>query len=171
MKSLTLLLAASLCLSCSGALAADASVERLVAMSITRETIVSMQRQVESTEWVVIRQSLDRANLGPAADAAVADLKARIAAAVAGQFSEANIRGIFVRAYVETFSREEIDAIIAFLETPAGRAYIAKKPALIGNVGAALQQEMGPFALRLQQDVAESLQKAQRADGKKPAAP
>jgi uncharacterized protein len=60
------------------------------------------------------------------------------------------IRPQFAKAYSETFSEEEIDGMLAFYESPAGRAMIAKMPMLMGKVMAVTQAQMGDLMPEIQ---------------------
>ena len=51
--------------------------------------------------------------------------------------------------YRETFSQEELDGLIAFYESPVGRAYIAKMPVAMAKTMAMSQQQMQSLMPRL----------------------
>jgi len=64
-----------------------------------------------------------------------------------------------VKAYDETFSDEEVDAILAFYETPAGRAMVAKTPALLAKSVSIVQSQMGDLTPDIERLAKEILQK------------
>ena len=49
---------------------------------------------------------------------------------------------MFVKAYADTFTDSEIDAIVAFYKTPAGKAMIEKQPALTAKIMQTIQAQM-----------------------------
>jgi len=62
-------------------------------------------------------------------DQARSDL-AKIPSVMAETLSWESIRAPLSAAYADVFSPEELEALIAFFESPAGRKYLAEKPAL-----------------------------------------
>jgi hypothetical protein len=59
------------------------------------------------------------------------------------------IRPELVKAYAETFNDEELDGLLAFYETPAGRAFVAKIPALNNRLSALIQTEMNAIGAEI----------------------
>jgi uncharacterized protein len=65
------------------------------------------------------------------------------------------IRPELVKAYADTFSDEEIDGILAFYETAAGRAAVTKIPAINARMSGLIQSEMnalGPEINKIAED-------------------
>jgi uncharacterized protein len=65
------------------------------------------------------------------------------------------IRPELVKAYAETFTDEEIDGMLTFYETPAGRASITKIPAINSRMAGLIQSEMnalGPEINKIAED-------------------
>jgi hypothetical protein len=63
---------------------------------------------------------------------------------------------MYVRIYQKTFTQQEVDGMIVFYKTPAGRAVMSKMPAAMQNTMNEMQQMMGPVVQkmqRMQQDV------------------
>ena len=57
---------------------------------------------------------------------------------------------LYVRVYQKTFSQQEVDGMIAFYQTPAGQAVIAKMPTVMQNTIEEMQQMMGPVMQKIQ---------------------
>ncbi len=65
------------------------------------------------------------------------------------------IRPDLVKAYSDTFTDEEIDGMLAFYETPAGRATVTKIPAINTRMAGLIQSEMnalGPEINKIAED-------------------
>jgi hypothetical protein len=60
------------------------------------------------------------------------------------------MKKILVPSYSETFSQEEVDGLIAFYQSPAGKAYVEKMPTLLQKTMGQMQQFMGPFVQKAQ---------------------
>jgi hypothetical protein len=146
---------------CLASAPSDSSVERLVALSITSDMISAMQRSIEATELRVVEQALSTAGLGDKVRPLADELKPKIIDDLRSEFSEENLRAVYCSAYKATYSQQEIDSIVAFLETPAGKAYLAKKSALITNVGETVKGRVGTFTDKVQRDVNAAVEKMQ----------
>lgn len=57
----------------------------------------------------------------------------------------------FVEIYQSMMTQEEVDGIVAFYKTPAGKAMVQKLPQLMQASGQRLQQQLGPLLQQLQQ--------------------
>lgn len=84
----------------------------------------------------------------------------------------------FARAYARDFSRDDLDAILAFVKTPAGQRYFQRAPYMLKDpdVQAAMQRSMTQLAKKLpeiQKDTTRDVENyvAQKEKAKKAAAP
>jgi hypothetical protein len=80
----------------------------------------------------------------------------------------------FARAYARDFSRDDLEAILAFVKTPAGQRYFERSPQLIKDpdVQAAMQRSMAQLAKMLPEIQKETMRDvedyvAQKAKAKK----
>ena len=71
-----------------------------------------------------------------------------------------------VDLYAKTFSQSEIDGILTFYKTEAGKAMIAKMPTLMNNLMQMMMKQMQSFMPRLQQLQQEYAPKIKAAGGK-----
>ncbi|HEX7641690.1 MAG TPA: DUF2059 domain-containing protein [Burkholderiaceae bacterium] len=60
------------------------------------------------------------------------------------------LRPVYVRVYKQSFSQEEVDGLITFLESPAGKAYTDKLPAAMQSVMAEMPAMMAPMTHDIQ---------------------
>lgn len=59
------------------------------------------------------------------------------------------IRPELVKAYAEAFTDEELDGLLAFYETPAGRAFIEKSPTINARVSGIIQTEINAIGAEI----------------------
>jgi hypothetical protein len=59
------------------------------------------------------------------------------------------VRPELVKAYAEEFTDAELDGLLAFYETPAGRALIEKTPAINSRLSAIIQAEMNAIGAEI----------------------
>jgi uncharacterized protein len=75
------------------------------------------------------------------------------------------VKDIYVKAYRETFTQEEVDGLIAFYKSPVGKAYAEKVPVVMQRAGAEMQSRLGPMVQKLnmmQQEFLKDLEKSSK---------
>jgi hypothetical protein len=70
--------------------------------------------------------------------------------------------------YIDTFTQEEVDGLLAFYRTPAGRAMIEKMPILLGKMMQQTQARMQRLMPQIMQIAQESAKDAVQDPAKKP---
>ena len=76
----------------------------------------------------------------------------------------------YEQMYMDTFSQDEIDGILAFYRTPSGQAMIQKMPVMMGKVMQLTQSRMQNLMPRVMQIMQDAMKDAKPA-GAQPAAP
>jgi uncharacterized protein len=69
------------------------------------------------------------------------------------------VRPDMVKAYSETFTDEEIDGLLAFYESPAGKASITKIPAVNARMGGIIQAEINAISAEINKLAEDTLKK------------
>ena len=87
------------------------------------------------------------------------ELDAKLMDLVKAQMSWDKIRPEYVKLYSETFSDGEIDGMLAFYQSPAGRAMLEKMPVLVSKTMALAQSRMAPLLPEIQRLAKEAMQK------------
>jgi len=75
------------------------------------------------------------------------------------------VKDIYVKVYRETFTQEEVNGLIAFYKSPAGKTYLEKVPSVMQRAGAEMQSRIGPMVQKLnimQQEFLKDLEKASK---------
>src|SRR5260370_39844217 len=70
------------------------------------------------------------------------EIQAKIMDLVKDRMSWEKMRPVYVKMYSETFTDEEIDAMLAFYQCPAGRAMLEKMPKLVAKIMALAQSQL-----------------------------
>lgn len=73
---------------------------------------------------------------------------------------------MYLRIYRKSLSQSEVDGMVAFYETPAGKAVINKLPVIMQNTMAEVGQMMGPMMQRAEQMQKELMAEAQKEKAK-----
>lgn len=147
----------------------EESIKRLLQVAQAQKLIDSVMVQVDE----LMKQTIYQATKGQAVPPKVQkDIDTR-QAEVVGLMKELldwnKLEPMYVRIYQKSFSKEEVDGMIAFYETPAGKAVVAKMPVVMQNTMNEVQQMMIPVMQKLQrmeQDVvAEMKAESQKKGG------
>lgn len=93
------------------------------------------------------RQTLPR--LPPAKQEKFRQAMAQLDTIVREEMNWEKIKPQYVRIYAETFTRQEIDDLTAFYQTPSGKAFISKQPELTRKTSALSQEKMNVMMNRL----------------------
>lgn len=84
------------------------------------------------------------------------EIQSKILDLVKARISWEKMRPQYVRLYGETFSDEEISGMLAFYESPSGRAMLAKMPALVTKVMEVAQAQMKDLLPEIQRVIREA---------------
>ena len=74
----------------------------------------------------------------------------KLSAAMKEELAIAKTKQLYVQAYRDTFTQEEIDGIIAFYSSPAGKALVEKLPVAMQKPGAQMQAKIAPLMKKLE---------------------
>ena len=73
---------------------------------------------------------------------------------------------MYFKVYRDTFTQEEVDGMLKFYKTAAGKAMITKMPMVMQRTMTEMQQMMGPIAQRLQKMETESIEELKATPAK-----
>jgi hypothetical protein len=118
------------------------SIERLLSVTRTESLIESMYGNMEEVMRQSMKQAAGNKPLTAEQQRVFDVLPARFTALVRQEMSWPKMKPQYVQIYQESFSQEEIDGLIAFYESPAGQAAIAKMPLVMQKSMNLVQQQM-----------------------------
>ena len=105
----------------------------------------------------------------PAQDKAAAEeIQTRILDLIASNLTFEKLRPTIVKAYLEVFTEDEIDGILGFYQSPAGKAMLQKSPQLMMRMMGATQQQTGDIAAEIKKITEEVRAKYPKAVGIRP---
>ena len=145
----------SLALVCSTAFAAgtqptEASVKELLALSDVPKVIDAVMGQVDGMMQQMIAQATQGQTVTPAQQAAIDKYVAKSKGIMAEELTWAKLEPVYVRIYTASLTQEEVNGIVAFYKTPAGKAMVSKMPVLMQKTMDELPTLMGPMMQKVQ---------------------
>jgi hypothetical protein len=87
------------------------------------------------------------------------EVQAKILDLVNDRMSWEKMRPVYVKMYSETFTDEEIDGMLAFYQSPAGRAMLEKMPQLVSKIMALAQSQMAGLMPEIERLIKEPAKK------------
>ena len=97
-----------------------------------------------------LQQSLQGKTPTEAQKTQIAEFQKKLSGALKDELSFAKIKDIYLQVYRETFTQDEINSIIAFYGSPAGKAMVEKVPVAMQKAGSLMQARIGPITEKVQ---------------------
>jgi len=154
--------------SAAGAPPSEASIKQLLEVAQARKLIDSVMAQMDGLMQQTIAQATKGQDIPPRVQKDIDKGQAEVTGIMKELLDWNKLEPMYVRIYQKTFSQPEVDGMIAFYQTPAGQAVIAKMPAVMQNTMDEMLQLMAPAMQRMQrmqQDVASEMKGASQKKG------
>ena len=132
----------------------EESLNQMIQVMEVQKTIELMLAQVERNMKASMDQSFQAALKGNEPTAAQRDAAEKFQKKandiLKEELSFAKLKEVYLQVYGDTFSQDEVDRIIAFYGSPAGKAMVEKIPVAMQKANTILQGRMGPMMQKLQ---------------------
>jgi hypothetical protein len=126
--------------------AKEESIEMLLALSGSEVILERMYLGLEQTIRVSVNQMLSEQPLSPQQQRAMGRVPAKVIAALRAECNWTLLRGQLVELYKRTFDQQEVEGLIHFYRSVAGRAILNATPKVVqGSI--ALAQARASFLL------------------------
>ncbi len=138
----------------------EAKVHEFFRVSQVQET---MQQQMAQSMDQIKNMTMQQlkssgAQMTPEQSQKVEQMQTHLMSVIQDAFSWDKIQPDMVKIYVDTYSDEELDGLIAFYKSPAGQAYVKKTPVLMNKTMEIMQQRMVTIMPQMQQLIKEASQ-------------
>ncbi len=133
----------------------DEQVDRLLQVMRAEQTLAAVVPQVEAAQKQMVDQVLAGQEVTPEQRQRIDALVKKSSARMADMLSWEKMQPLYRDIYRQTFSAEDMDAMIAFYGSPAGQAVLDKMPALMQHTMVAMQKMIAPMLQDMQRDLQE----------------
>ena len=144
----------SVVLSVKAAQPSDQSIEQMMQAMQLEQLIGQTVSQMDVALKSGVQEGLKDLTKGKEPTAAQREATAKCAeklsAAMKEELAVSKTKQLYVQAYRDTFTQEEVDGIIAFYASPAGKALVEKLPAAMQKPGAQMQAKIAPLMKKLE---------------------
>jgi hypothetical protein len=161
MKSCLYIVCAFLiCTAAQAAAPTSESIEKLLVVTNSEKMVAAIQVQVDQAMKTGMAQAFKGQNMDADAQKTAEEMGKKLSADMRQDLSWENLKPVYIQVYSETFTQEEIDGLVAFYESPAGKAFVAKMPVV-------MQKTMVPMMQRMQKTIQDTVQEVKAAKQKK----
>lgn len=130
--------------------ASDASIRELLELTNAQQMVEGMKGQVTAMMSSAMQNVTKDQTVTPARQEILDRMRAKMSAVVTDMMNWNDLLPMYLRTFRASFSQDEIDGVIKFYRSPAGRAYVKKLPLAMQNI----MREMPEFMKPLQEKMA-----------------
>jgi uncharacterized protein len=127
--------------------ASDASIRAMLELTNAQQMIASMKRQMTAMMNAAMQNATRDQTVTPARQAILDRMAAKMSAVVTDMLNWDDLLPMYLRTFRAAFTQDEIDGVIKFYKSSAGKAYVKKLPVVMQNV----MQEMPAFMKPVQE--------------------
>jgi len=146
---LSLFLTAAFTLTAQQNLSKEKKIERILQITNSDAVVSLIAKQIEDTLAPLATTPQQKTRAKEAVDKIIKLVRSRVE----------KIRPQMVKAYSDTFTPEEIDAMLAFYETPAGKASVEKLPLINTKMSSLIQAEITSLTPEINKIAEDALKK------------
>jgi hypothetical protein len=150
--------------------ASDASIREMLELTNAQQVIAGMKGQMSTVMNAAMQNALKGQTITPEKQAIIDRMTAKMTAAVADMLNWDTLLPFYMRMYRDSFTQDEIDGVIKFYKSAAGRAYVKKLPVVMQNVMQGMQGFLQPLQekiMGIQRETMQELKELQDKDAKK----
>jgi hypothetical protein len=137
----------------------DESINKMMAVMHVDKMLDQMVAQINNGMKNGIDQGMQQSLLGQELNAgqkaSIEKFKDQLAAMMQEELSMGKLKDVYLQAYRETLTQEEVDSISEFYSTPAGQAVVEKIPLVMQKAATLTQNRLGPMIQKMQSMQAE----------------
>lgn len=137
----------------------QAKIERILELTNSQASVDKMLDQMTGMITAQMKAQMPKAT--PEQLAQVQEMQTRVMELVKSRMSLTKMREQYVKIYTELYSDDEINGMLAFYDSPAGRGFLQKTPLLAERMMAASQTQMGDLMPEIMRIVQESARRKQ----------
>ncbi|HEX4648064.1 MAG TPA: DUF2059 domain-containing protein [Steroidobacteraceae bacterium] len=142
----------------------EASVKQLFEVMHSSSMVDNYMKQVQTTMHTAVQQVTAGETPNPRQQKVVDELQDKIMALVKEQLNWADLEPTMIEVYRDTFTQREVDGMLKFYQSEAGKAVIIKLPTVMQESMARIQNRVSsltPRIIQLEKDAAAQIRAAE----------
>ena len=138
--------------------ASDASIREMLELSNAQQMLEGMKGQMTGMMNGAMQNATKDQTVTPARQEILDRMRTKMSAVVTDMLNWDQLLPMYLRTFRASFTQDEIDGVIKFYKSPAGRAYVNKMPLVMQNVMKELPDFMKPLQEKMAAIQKESIQ-------------
>lgn len=127
------------------------SIRELMAITDMPQMLESSMAQVDAIMQSTMQQALAGHEVSQADQKVLQEMQDEMVALLKQEMSWLQLEPVFMQIYRESLSQAEVDGMLEFYKSDAGKAVIAKMPVIMQSSMQLMQQKMGHMMPRIQE--------------------
>ena len=160
---LALVLLASTPVFAQEAPASDASIRELLTISNAKSLVENVYAQTDGYMAKVMKEAMGDVKLNAEQEKLMAEMRGKMIDTMRELMSWEKLEPQYIKLYKDTFSQKELDGLLAFYKTDAGKAMLAKLPTLTQNLMKYMMEQMQVMMPRVREIANEYAEKVKAA--------
>lgn len=153
----------------SGSQPSDASVKELIKVMHARHTLDRVTSQMDRIMKLSMQRALGKQHFNAKQQKILDNMETRMAALLKSDLKWKSVEPDIIQIYQKSFTQQDVNSMIAFYKTPAGKAVVAKMPLVMQNTTRIMRQRMArimPQIRQLAMDTTKQLKAAGASNAK-----
>jgi hypothetical protein len=138
--------------------ASDASIREMLELTNARQMLDSVKGQMTAMMNTTMQNATRSQTITPERQAVLDRMATRMSAVVTDMMNWDDMLPMYLRTFRAAFTQDEIDGVIKFYKSPAGKSYIKKMPVVMQHVMQEMPEFIKPVQEKMQAIQKESLQ-------------
>ena len=135
-----------------------AKVEELFTATKVEATMGQMVGQMSTAMKATMQEQTSKLHLTAEQQGYADAFAVKVDGIMKSSLSMETLKPLFLKIYMDTYTEEELDGILAFYRSPAGQAFLAKTPVLTQRSIQLMQQQIGLVQPQLEEAQRELMQ-------------
>ncbi|MFZ6719972.1 DUF2059 domain-containing protein [Undibacterium sp. Ji49W] len=143
----------------------EASLKELLIATNTQQMLVAVEGQMDGMMKNMMQRVTKDKPLNEQGQKALDKFREKVIAVRKQEMSWDKLEPIFIEIYSKSLTQEDVDGIVAFYKSPAGKSYVSKMPAMMQESMSSMQKLMAPMMDKMMQagkELDEDLAKANK---------
>jgi hypothetical protein len=145
----------------------EASIRELLDVTKARGLIDGMMVQMDQMMKAAMAQASQGHESSHEVEAVVDRMREKMMGVMKEELDWSVLEPLYISIYQESFSKDEVEGMLAFYRTPVGQSMIQKLPLVIQKSMSSMQERMGPMMKKLQVIQEEAMREVQAGGGAK----
>ena len=130
----------------------------MLELTNARQMLTDMKGQMTAMMNSTMQAATRGQTMTPERQAVLDRMSAKMSALISDSLNWSDLLPLYLRAYRDSFTQDEIDGLIKFYKSAAGQAYVKKLPLVLQNIMREMPEMMKPMQERMMAIQKESLQ-------------